>query len=90
MTWTYSIGVLASDGRTYAVRDVTVTYLTAATHKAELTGIKADGRLVSGFDPKRLEYTVKVGNADRYVITPVFDKRPARPSPSIRTGARSR
>lgn len=74
MTWTYSIGVLASDGRTYAVRDVTVTYLTAATHKAELTGIKADGRLVSGFDPKRLEYTVKVGNADRYVITPVFDK----------------
>lgn len=74
MTWTYSIGVLASDGRTYAVRDVTVTYLTAATHRAELTGIKADGRLVSGFDPKRLEYTVKVGNADRYVITPVFDK----------------
>ena len=74
MTWAYSIGVLASDGRTYAVRDVTVTYLTAATHKAELTGIKADGRLVSGFDPKRLEYTVKVGNADRYVITPVFDK----------------
>lgn len=74
MTWTYSIGVLAFDGRTYAVRDVTVTYLTAATHKAELTGIKADGRLVSGFDPKRLEYTVKVGNADRYVITPVFDK----------------
>lgn len=74
MTWTYSLGVLASDGRTYSVHDVTVTYLTAATHKAELTGIKADGRLVSGFDPKRLEYTVKVGNADRYVITPVFDK----------------
>ena len=73
MTWTYSIGVLASDGRTYAVRDVTVTYLTAATHRAELAGIKADGRLMS-FDPKRLEYTVKVGNADRYVITPVFDK----------------
>ena len=74
MTWAYSLGVLSADGSRYEVHDVTVTYLTAATHRAELTGIKADGRLVSGFDPKRLEYTVKVGNADRYVITPVFDK----------------
>ena len=74
MTWDYSLGVLSADGSKYEVHDVAVTYLTAATHRAELTGIKADGRLVSGFDPKRLEYTVKVGNADRYVITPVFDK----------------
>lgn len=74
MTWTYSIGVLAADDTTYAVHEVSVTYLTAATHKAELTGIKADGVAISGFDPKTLEYTVKVANADRYVITPVFDK----------------
>lgn len=74
MTWTYSIGVLAADDTTYAVHDVSVTYLTAATHKAELSGIKADGVAISGFDPKTLEYTVRVANADRYVITPVFDR----------------
>ena len=74
MTWTYSIGVLAADDATYAVHDVSVTYLTAATHKAELSGIKADGVAISGFDPKTLEYTVRVANADRYVITPVFDR----------------
>lgn len=74
MTWTYSIGVLASDGTTYRVHDVKVTYVTAATHKAELEGIKVDGKAVDGFAKDVREYTVAVANPDRYVVTPVFDK----------------
>ena len=74
MTWSYSLGVLAADGVAYAVCDVRVTYVTASTHKAVLSGIKVDGVSVSGFDASLLEYTVKVANVDRYVVTPVFDK----------------
>lgn len=74
MTFRYELGVLSKDGTKYATRVLTVTYLTADTHKAELTGIKVDGRDVAGFDPKTMEYDVRVDNPERYVVTPSFDK----------------
>lgn len=74
MTFRYELGVLSKDGTKYATRVLTVTYLTADTHKAELTGIKVDGRNVTGFDPKTMEYDVRVDNPERYVVTPSFDK----------------
>lgn len=74
MTFRYELGVLSKDGTKYATRVLTVTYLTADTHKAELTGIKVDGRDVTGFDPKTMEYDVRVDNPERYVVTPSFDK----------------
>lgn len=74
MTFRYELGVLSKDGTKYATRVLTVTYLTADTHKAELTGIKVDGRNVAGFDPKTMEYDVRVDNPERYVVTPSFDK----------------
>lgn len=74
MTFRYELGVLSKDGTKYATRVLTVTYLTTDTHKAELTGIKVDGRNVAGFDPKTMEYDVRVDNPERYVVTPSFDK----------------
>lgn len=74
MTFRYELGVLSKDGTKYATRVLTVTYLTADTHRAELTGIKVDGRNVAGFDPKTIEYDVRVDNPERYVVTPSFDK----------------
>ena len=43
MTYTYTVNVLAPDGSTFAQHTYTVTYITAATHKAQLTGILVDG-----------------------------------------------
>lgn len=74
MTFRYELGVLSKDGTKYATRVLTVTYLTADTHRAELTGIKVDGHDVTGFDPKTMEYDVRVDNPERYVVTPSFDK----------------
>lgn len=74
MTFRYELGVLSKDGTKYATRVLTVTYLTADTHRAELTGIKVDGHDVTGFDPKTMEYDVHVDNPERYVVTPSFDK----------------
>ena len=74
MTFRYELGVLSKDGTKYATRVLTVTYLTADTHRAELTGIKVDRRDVAGFDPKTMEYDVRVDNPERYVVTPSFDK----------------
>lgn len=74
MTFRYELGVLSKDGTKYATRVLTVTYLTADTHRAELTGIKVDGCNVAGFDPKTMEYDVRVDNPERYVVTPSFDK----------------
>lgn len=74
MTFRYELGVLSKDGTKYATRVLTVTYLTADTHRAELTGIKVDRRDVAGFDSKTMEYDVRVDNPERYVVTPSFDK----------------
>ena len=74
MTYTYKVGVLAADQKTYGEHTYKVTYLTAATHKAELTGINVDGAPIAGFDPATHEYTVEVKNPDKWTVTPQFDK----------------
>lgn len=74
MTYKYRLGTLAPDGKTYKETPITVTYLTEATHRAELTGIKVDGQEIKGFDPNKTEYTVDVKNPEAWTVTPQFDK----------------
>lgn len=74
MTWKYTIGVLAADQQTYGTRDVTVTFITQATSKAVLDGVKVDGKPIGGFNPATREYEIRVANPDKYTVTPLFDK----------------
>ena len=74
MTWRYTIRSIAPDGVTVATRTVDVTYITAATHAAALTGIRVNGHDVNGFNPAATSYTVTVDNADQWVVTPVYDR----------------
>lgn len=74
MTWRYEIGVLAPDHTTYKATVLHVTYLTAATNKAELAGIRVDGAPVDGFAPDRLEYAAQVNDPERYVASAEWDK----------------
>lgn len=73
MTWRYTLTVLSPDNHV-GIHTVDVTYLTAATHKAELTGIRFDGKDINGFDPARHEYAVQVSDPARYTVMPVFDQ----------------
>ena len=73
MTWRYTLTVLSKDNHV-GVHTVDVTYLTAATHKADLTGIRFDGKNLDGFDPARHEYAVQVSDPARYTVMPVFDQ----------------
>ena len=73
MTWRYTLTVLSQDNHV-GIHTVDVTYLTAATHKAELTGIRFDGKDLNGFDPARHEYAVQVADPARYTVMPVFDQ----------------
>lgn len=74
MTYTYTVNVLAPDGTTFAQHTYTVTYITAATHKAQLTGILVDGTAVKGFDPARHEYNASVNDPDEWMVSPQYDK----------------
>lgn len=74
MTWKYTIGVLAADQQTYGTKDVTVTFITQATSKAVLDGVKVDGKPINGFNPATHEYEIRVANPDKYTVTPLFDK----------------
>lgn len=74
MTWKYTIGVLAADQQTYGTRNVTVTFITEATSKAVLDGVKVDGKPIGGFNPATREYEIRVANPDKYTVTPLFDK----------------
>lgn len=74
MTYTYTVSVLSPDGNTFTQHDYTVTYITAATHKAELTGIAVDGKLVNGFDPNKTSYEVSVDNPDKWTVVGQYDK----------------
>lgn len=73
MTWRYTLTVLSQDNHV-GIHTVDVTYLTAATHKAELTGIRFDGKDMNGFDPAKREYAVQVADPARYTVMPVFDQ----------------
>ncbi len=74
MTYTYTVNVLAPDGSTFAQHTYTVTYITAATHKAQLTGILVDGTAVKGFDPARHQYNASVNDPDEWMVSPQYDK----------------
>ena len=74
MTYTYTVNVLAPDGATFARHTYTVTYITAATHKAQLTGILVDGTAVNGFDPAKHEYAASVNDPDEWMVSPQYDK----------------
>lgn len=74
MTYTYTVSVLSPDGVTFTQHDYTVTYITAATHKAELTGISVDGKLINGFDPDKTSYEVAVDNPDKWTVVGQYDK----------------
>lgn len=74
MTYTYTVNVLAPDGATFAQHTYTVTYITAATHKAQLTGILVDGTAVNGFDPAKHEYAASVNDPDEWMVSPQYDK----------------
>lgn len=74
MTWDYDVSVLAADHETYGSTTLHVTYITAETNAAYLTGIKVDGKAINGFDPSKTEYSVQVADPTQYVVTPQFDK----------------
>lgn len=74
MTWDYDVSVLAADHETYGSTTLHVTYITAETNVAYLTGIKVDGKAIDGFDPSKTEYSVQVADPTQYVVTPQFDK----------------
>lgn len=74
MTYTYTVSVLSPDGATFTQHDYTVTYITAITHKAELTGIAVDGKLINGFAPDKTSYEVAVDNPDKWTVVGQYDK----------------
>lgn len=75
MTYRYTVTVLPKDTNAAPSQQVfTVTYITAKTHAAALTGIAVDGSLISGFNPDTHEYTVGVGNPDKWTVSPQYDK----------------
>lgn len=74
MTYKITLGVLSADRDHWQAHEYTVTYLTKATHKAELTGINVDGVAIPDFNADKTEYTVGVDNPERYTVVPQFDK----------------
>lgn len=75
MTYRYTVTVLPKDTTAAPSQQVfTVTYLTAKTHTATLTGIAVDGSLINGFNPDTREYTVGVANPDKWTVSPQYDK----------------
>lgn len=74
MTYRYDITVLSANGAKAQVTSVEATYITAATHKALLDGVKFDNRMLAGFDPNKHEYTVRVNDANKYTVQALFDK----------------
>lgn len=75
MTYEYTLNVLAPDGVTFAARTVTVTYVTAVTHKAMLDAILVDNKRIDGFDPNTRSYKATVGNLDHWTVSTLFDKQ---------------
>lgn len=74
MTWQYTLTVVAPDGRTTAEHTYTVTYITAATHKAELEGILIDNTRLNGFRADRYHYAALVANIDHWTVSAAFDR----------------
>lgn len=75
MTYRYTVTVLPADPfKTPAQHTYTVTYITDATHRADLTGISVDGEKLHGFNPEKHSYTTMVNDPNQWVISPSYDK----------------
>lgn len=75
MTYTYTVTVLPKNTSAAPKQErFTVTYITAETSKAELSGLKVNGEDVDGFSADKNEYTVAVGDLDQWTVTPLYDK----------------
>lgn len=75
MRYTHRLAVLAPDGTTIAFQELHVVYVTADTHKAELTGLVVNGTPVAGFDAATKSYEVRVDDPAKWTVVPQYDKR---------------
>lgn len=88
MTVTYKVTVLPKQTSALpASYTFTTTYITEATHKAQLTGITVDGNKVNEFNTDKHEYTVTVNNPDEWTIVPQYDKTTGMTVTTNKTGA---
>lgn len=74
MTYQYTVTVLPKDMSFPKQHVFNVTYITAKTNYAALTGILVNGKAVEGFDPDKTEYKVPVAKADQWMVSPQYDK----------------
>lgn len=75
MTFEYTVTVLPVDTSLPPAQYVyTVTFLTAATHSAQLTGIAVDGVEIPGFSPDTTSYEVQVNDPDEWTVAPLYDR----------------
>ena len=74
MTYEYTVTVLPKDMSFPKQHVFTVTYITAKTHYAGLTGILVNGTKIEGFNPDKHEYKVPVARADQWMVSPQYDK----------------
>lgn len=74
MTWVYEVTVLSPDASKAARHTYTVTYITALTHMARLTGIQVNGKALDGFSPDTFDYTATVGDLEAWTVVPQFDR----------------
>ncbi|PWG65678.1 hypothetical protein [Bifidobacterium callitrichidarum] len=74
MTYQYTVTVLPKDMSFPQQHVFTVTYITAKTNYASLTGILVNGKKIEGFNPDKHEYKVPVNRADQWMVSPQYDK----------------
>lgn len=74
MTYQYTVTVLPQNMGYPTQHTFTVTYLTAKTHAAALTGIKVNGQDIQGFTPDKYEYEVPVPDPQQWMVSPQYDK----------------
>lgn len=88
MTYEYTVTVLPKDMSGYPKQHTyKVTYLTKATHMAQLTGIGVDGKLIGGFDPAKHEYSTQVNDPNEWVVSPQYDKTAGMSVSTVKKGA---
>lgn len=88
MTYEYTVTVLPKDMTGYPKQHTyKVTYLTKATHAAQLTGIGVDGKLIGGFDPAKHEYSTQVNDPNEWVVSPQYDKTAGMSVSTVKKGA---
>lgn len=88
MTYRYTVTVLPADPFKAPAQHVyEVTYITASTHKAELTGIVVDGQNIQDFSSDKHEYEVSVNDPNQWVLSPQYDKLTGMSVKTVENGA---